>query len=139
MTKQTAFIISVIISLAQLYAQAVSAQAQYIKHLDSAEQTCLDKGDNMLGCTLTYYHQMDSMLNVTYKLLKAKADNNSRIVLRKEQRNWLSKRDKKFKEIDKGAAKGEIGGSDAKMIATDKKAAFVRERVMVLIQRYEKK
>jgi len=139
MKKQNGLIIVIIISLTQIYAQVVSAQTQYIKHIDSIEQTCLDRGDNMLGCTLTYYHQMDSMLNVTYKSLKVKVDNNSRGILRKEQRNWLSQRDKKFKEIDKDIAKGDIGGSDAEMIATDKKAAFVRERVMVLTQRLEKK
>jgi uncharacterized protein YecT (DUF1311 family) len=134
MKKLIRFVI-VIIPIVLLSKQEAIGQLQYIKQLDSVEQSCLDKGTDMSGCTITYYNQMDSMLNVSYKSLREKLDNNSKTALKKEQHRWLLKRDKKFKAIDKDTSNGDVRGADAEMIATDKKAAIIKERVITLIQR----
>jgi len=116
--------------------------AQTLKTIDSLEtqhQTCLDKGEYMLGCSKTFYSQMDSLLNVQYKKLRSKCDSIQKEYLKDEQLEWLSNRDKQFsqtqKQVNKEAKKnGYDGGQDETMILTDKNAMFVKQRVIELIK-----
>ncbi|RZL51243.1 MAG: DUF1311 domain-containing protein [Pedobacter sp.] len=103
-----------------------------IKSIDQHYHSCLDKGENMLGCSITYYHEMDSCLNIAYKQLRKKLNEPSKIALKKEQLAWLKARDHKFSEID-AAYKGDV--QDNKMFRFDEKANFVRWRTIVLLER----
>jgi uncharacterized protein YecT (DUF1311 family) len=115
--------------------------SQTKKTIDSLEtqyQTCLDKGQFMLGCSETFYFQMDSLLNLQYKKLRSKCDSIQKENLKDEQLQWLSKRDKQFKQNQQQEHKdakegGYDGGQDETMMLTDDNAKFVKERVLELI------
>lgn len=78
-----------------------SQTAKTIDSLESQHQSCLDKGEFMLGCTERFYFQMDSLLNVLYKKLRSKCDSIQKENLKDEQLQWISKRDKQFRENQK--------------------------------------
>ena len=115
-----------------------SQTTKTIDSLESQYQACLDKGEFMLGCSETFYFQMDSLLNVQYKKLRSKFDSIQKENLKDEQLQWLSKRDKQFKENQKqvhkeAKEKGYDGGEIETMILIDKNAMFVVKRVIELI------
>jgi uncharacterized protein YecT (DUF1311 family) len=87
----------------------------------------------MPDCAFRFYDQMDSLLNVVYRRLYAGYGLTQQSRLKQQQRAWLKKRDEYFRRIAK--EKEELQGGDAAMIKADKKAQFVRDRVVVLIRR----
>lgn len=94
----------------------------------------------MLGCTERFYFQMDSLLNVLYKKLRSKCDSIQKENLKDEQLQWISKRDKQFRENQKqvhkeAKEKGYDGWEIETMILIDKNAMFVKERVIELLNR----
>ena len=95
----------------------------------------------MLGCSKRYYYQMDSMLNVVYNKLKASLSQSKKDSLKKEQLNWLKKRDlyfeKQNKEFRYKFQSGEWG-SDMAMITYDNQAEYVKDRVIILIKKLQK-
>ena len=117
------------------------AHSQKIKTIDSLEnkyQSCLDKGQNMLGCTKTFYAQMESLLNLLYKKLLSKMGTAEGARFKNNQREWLKERDKQFvlfkEQMHKEAVNIEVdGGQDEQMILADKKAQFVKQRVVELL------
>ncbi len=107
-----------------------------IDSIQKSYQICLDNGQFMSSCSKRYYRQMDSVLNVVYSKLRLNIDSVAKIQLKKEQKEWLLKRDKYFKENQ-----NEISGSAAQddiMEMYDKNANFVKGRVLYLIERFEK-
>lgn len=118
-----------------------AGKAQTQKTIDSIRityQNCLDKGENMLGCTRRYYSQMDSLLNVVYKNLRNQSDAAGKDRLKSEQKKWLTKRDAYFKKVEKDPLNeitpGELSRDEA-MIIIDQKADYVRERVEALLRK----
>lgn len=98
----------------------------------------MDKGNDMLGCSVRLYASMDSLLNKRYTALFSACDSIQKQNLRDEQREWLSQRDKKFRrmqaELKKGALKnGYGGGRDKDMMLYHDKAKFVEARVRQLL------
>jgi uncharacterized protein YecT (DUF1311 family) len=120
-----------------------SGFAQSIKTIDSLAiryQICLDKGEFMYDCSNFFYNQMDSLLNLRYKQLRALCDAVQLENLKDDQLDWLSKRDKQFiknqKQVNKAAKKdGYEGGQDEAMILMDINAKFVKNRVIELVNR----
>lgn len=105
-----------------------------INELEQRYQTCLDKGDYMLGCSQTFYNQMDSLLNVRYKKLRSLCDDKQKKLLKNEQLEWLSKRDKQFIINKKQVSKeGYGGGRDEEMSLIDRNTDYVKQRVIELI------
>lgn len=100
-------------------------------------QKCLDKGEDMLGCSRKYYIQMDSLLNVVYKNCRSKLSLIQQQELKKKQLLWLANRDIKFKKIDSENS-GLGNGLDDLMAKTQEKADFVSERISFLIANYIK-
>ena len=114
------------------------SNAQSLKTLDQLEesyQACLDKGINMLGCSEAYYLQMDSMLNVVYKQYRAKLNSSLRSKLKTDQIKWLSSRDNYFKNIILDSEEQALSKEDKEMVIIDKKAQFVRDRVIELLKK----
>ncbi|MDD2798735.1 MAG: lysozyme inhibitor LprI family protein [Bacteroidales bacterium] len=105
--------------------------------LQSSYQSCLDTGANMSDCALTFYIQMDSLLNVTYTRLRAKLNPAKKATLKKEQKAWLQKRDQYLRKTNREAMKN--GGlnmpisQDERMMMYDKNAIFVKARVLKLV------
>lgn len=115
-----------------------SQTLETIYKLKSKYQKCLDKGNNMRNCALEYYNQSDSLLNVSYKNLKAKMSSKEQSKLKKEQLAWLKKRDQFFQKVYADTKKeGNFieGTQDFDMIIYDEQAKFVFGRVKELIQK----
>jgi uncharacterized protein YecT (DUF1311 family) len=115
-----------------------SQTKETVDSLETQYQACLDKGQFMLGCSEAFYFQMDSLLNLEYKKLRSKCDSIQKENLKDEQLQWLSKRDKQFKQNQQQEHKnakegGYDGGQDETMMLTDDNAKFVKERVLKLI------
>lgn len=92
----------------------------------------------MLDCANKFYSQMDSLLNLQYKKLRAKCDSVQKVNLKDDQLRWLAVRDKQFRfnkqKVHKEAKdNGYDSGQDERMIVTDKNVMFVKERVIELI------
>jgi uncharacterized protein YecT (DUF1311 family) len=104
-----------------------------INKIDSLYQSCLDSGNNMEGCSELYYYKIDSILNVVYKKLRLQYDSSQKIILRTEERKWLLDRKNYFIKVDNES--DELSGQDRVMDVIDKKAKFVRDRVLELIKR----
>ena len=69
-----------------------------------------------------------------YKEVLKLAEAKEKTELRAEQREWLSNKNTKFREIE-AAAKEEGSGGTARMEALENKGAHIRERLDDLINR----
>lgn len=109
-----------------------------VSKLETTHQDCLDTGVAMRICSLNYYNQSDSLLNVVYKKLRLKLSTNEQSKLKKEQLEWLKKRDQYFKKAYSDTKKDgyfEEGSRDFDMVVYDLKADYVFVRVKELIKR----
>ncbi|KQO22813.1 hypothetical protein ASF10_10660 [Flavobacterium sp. Leaf82] len=115
--------------------------AQTIETINKLKNTyhhCLDSGSGMKDCSIGYYNQSDSLLNVSYKNLKLKLSSKEQSKLKKEQLDWLKKRDLYFEKVYSDTKKeGHFieGSSDFDMVVFDEKANYVFARVKELIKR----
>lgn len=81
------------------------------------------------------------MLKVVYFNLYKKTNSQVQIYLKKEQGDWLNKRDKYFKEENKKARQKEKrkeAGQDLYMSVYQEDAEFIKKRVLELISRLNK-
>ncbi|KQB37126.1 lysozyme inhibitor LprI family protein [Flavobacterium aquidurense] len=109
-----------------------------INKLKNRYHHCLDSGSGMKDCSIEYYNQSDSLLNVSYKNLKLKLSSKEQSKLKKEQLDWLKKRDTYFEKVYSDTKKeGHFieGSSDFDMVVFDEKANYVFARVKELIKR----
>ena len=114
-----------------------------IDRLQDQYQGCLDNGKNMSGCSIMFYRQMDSMLNVVYNKLRLSLNPEQQTSLAKEQTNWLAKRDSyfkrtlgKLKKVNRlRAAKGmPVNSKDDMMLMYEANGEFVKLRGVALIK-----
>ncbi|QLC65083.1 DUF1311 domain-containing protein [Flavobacterium sp. LPB0248] len=115
-----------------------SQTLETVSKMKSDYQKCLDKGNNMSGCSIMYYNQSDSLLNVVYKNLKERISSKEQSKLKKEQLEWLKKRDLYFEKVyadTKREGNFKEGTRDFEMVVFDEKANFVFGRVKELIKR----
>ncbi|MBW1655814.1 lysozyme inhibitor LprI family protein [Flavobacterium quisquiliarum] len=133
MIKKTLLVLLVLVSL-----KSNSQTLETVSKMKLNYQKCLDKGNNMSGCSINYYNQSDSLLNVVYKNLKEKISSKEQSKLKKEQLEWLKKRDVYFEKVYSDTKKeGHFieGTRDFEMVVFDEKANFVFGRVKELIKR----
>ena len=140
MAKPKGIFCLIVISFFSLAGRAQTVSA--IKAMESQYQSCLDKGEYMLGCSKAYYRKMDSVLNIAYNTLRSSLDPSKQAELKTGQKQWLAKRDKYFRELKTGFTKAHpgidpygnaIGARDDAMFMIDEQARFVQKRVLVLI------
>lgn len=115
-----------------------SQTLETVYKMKSSYQNCLNKGGDMRNCAVVYYNQSDSLLNVVYKNLKTKISSKEQSKLKKEQLEWLKKRNQYFDKVYSDTKKeGNFreGSSDFDMIILDQEAAFVFGRVKELINK----
>jgi uncharacterized protein YecT (DUF1311 family) len=107
-----------------------------VDSLELRYQQCLGEGNNVYNCALQYYTQMDSLVNMVYRQLYSKLDNNHRESLLVSQQQWTEKKQAYFRNIDDRADKKRpltLPGLDDDMIVTDNKAEYLRTRVIELL------
>jgi len=115
-----------------------SQTLETVSKLKSEYQKCLDKGSAMSNCSHAYYNQSDSLLNVVYKNLKNKISPKEQSKLKKEQLDWLKKRDQYFQQLYTDTKKQGIfteGTRDFDMVIYDEEANYVFARVKELIRK----
>jgi len=109
-----------------------------VNKVKTSYQSCLNNGNGMKNCAIEYYNQSDSLLNVAYKNLKLKLSSKEQSRLKKEQLDWIKKRDLYFEKVYSDTKKeGHFleGSSDFDMVVFDEKANYVFTRVKELIKR----
>ena len=112
-----------------------NAQIDAVVKLDEVYEDCL-AGKDMYACAVTYYDSMDSLLNVVYKKLRSKLDDDEKAKLKTDEIKWIKEKEKKFKEINDNI--DPEGGRDELLFAKDKKTKFIRDRVIYLINQLKK-
>lgn len=133
MIQKSAFVFFILIAF-QCNAQTMET----VNKLRNDYQTCLNSGSGMKNCSIEYYNQSDSLLNVAYKNLKLKLSSKEQSRLKKEQLDWVKKRDLYFEKVYSDTKKeGHFieGSSDFDMVVFDEKANYVFTRVKELIKR----
>jgi uncharacterized protein YecT (DUF1311 family) len=132
---------TLLLSLSLLMGIETFAQTKrsVIDSLERNYQRCLSKSQYMYGCALEYYREMDSMLDIVYRQLYTKLDTSRRRNLKVEQVLWQERKESYFKLLDtrvEKLRKKTLAGLDDQAIATDQKAAYIKERVTALIKSY---
>jgi uncharacterized protein YecT (DUF1311 family) len=108
---------------------------ELIKKLEIEHQNCLDNQTWMLGCSIKYNKQMDSLLNIVYNKKRHLLNKEEKSKLKEEQLVWLKERDVNTKKVStKIKSETDIIGSNFQMIITDAEANFVKKRVIYLIE-----
>lgn len=133
MIQKSAFIFFILLAF-QCNAQTIET----VNKVKNAYQTCLNSGSGMKNCAIEYYNQSDSLLNLAYKNLKLKLSSKEQSRLKKEQLDWVKKRDLYFEKVYSDIKKeGHFieGSSDFDMVVFDEKANYVFTRVKELIKR----
>lgn len=90
----------------------------------------------MYNCAVTYYKQLDSLLNHTLQHLYSSLTPGRQQQLQTEQGAWEEKKEEYFKKIDERVEKMHkrtMEGLDDDMISTDNKAAFLKARLRTLL------
>lgn len=128
-----------ILLLVILFSFQSNAQTmEIVSKLKSSYQHCLDGGNGMKNCSLDYYEKSDSLLNVMYNNLKLKLSSKEQSKLKKEQVEWVKKRNAYFEKLYSDTKKeGNFseGSSDFDMVVFDEKGNYVLARVKELIKR----
>jgi len=120
------------------YLAGFTQTTKTVDSLKSIEQKCLDSGSHMPSCASWYLIQIDSLLNVVYNKLQLTLDSSQRIALKKEQLQWLQKRNKYYKHSDKifeDSLRSGSWGPEMQVIPLDEKAYFTEQRVLILVKR----
>ena len=133
MIQKVAFLFFILFSF-----QSNAQTMETVSKLKTSYQHCLDGGSGMKNCSLDYYDKSDSLLNVTYKNLKLKLSSKEQSKLKKEQQEWVKKRDAYFEKLysdTKKAGNFSEGSSDFDMVVFDEKGNYVLARVKELIKR----
>lgn len=116
-----------------------SQMSKIIDSIEIIEKKCLDSGIKMKNCSYVFYNKMDSLLNVQYNKQKNILSENKKVKLKLEQINWLSTRNDYFKRLENEYSTklktGEWGRDDI-MIVWDKKAEFVKKRILAILYEY---
>ena len=117
------------------YGAAMAQSRAALDSLDKSYQACTAKKGNLYGCVLTYYKSMDSLLHRSYSEAYTKLDSTRKHGLEVDQKAWEDKRVAYFELLDSRVGKMEkktLNGLDDRMISTDNKAAYLRNRVLQL-------
>ena len=118
-----------------------SQTKQTVDSIENRYQECLDSGEFMTSCAVTFYYHMDSLLNRVYTKLQKGMDSLQKTALKKEETKWLAKRDMYFDKLELTLAKKtkEHGPAyDDQMQLFNDKALFVQNRVLELLKKFSK-
>lgn len=122
-----------------LFAFNCNAQTmETVSKLKTSYQKCVDSGSGMKNCAIEYYNESDSVMNVAYRNLKLKLSSKEQSKLKKEQLDWIKKRDLYFEKVYSDTKKeGHFveGSSDFDMVVFDEKANYIFARVKELIKK----
>ncbi|SHG27092.1 lysozyme inhibitor LprI family protein [Flavobacterium defluvii] len=132
MIKKSIFLLSILVSI-----HSNSQTLKTVSKLETDHQNCLDTGIGMRNCSVEFYYQSDSLLNVVYKKLRLKLSTEEQSKLKKEQLEWFRFSIKYFKKAYSDTKKEgfEPGSQDFDMVVYDLKADYVFVRVKELIKR----
>lgn len=102
-----------------------------LRKLEAQNQSCLDKGIDMIGCQICYYQQLDSVLNLAYNNLRKSLSVDEKAALKTKQLKWLQERDAYFRKLDHDRDKNEIEiGRLAMYLSMNN---YIKDRIIYLL------
>jgi uncharacterized protein YecT (DUF1311 family) len=126
----------ILLMLFTLLGGATMAQSRAtLDSLDKHYQECLSLHSGQYNCAQQYYHSMDSLLRRSYSRLCTQLDSSRRQSLLLEQQDWEDRKSAYFDLLDARVDKqhkSTLSGLDDRVISTDNKAAYLRNRVLQL-------
>ncbi len=130
-----------------LIATSMQAAAQIEDALELSEnryQQCQESGKNVPACAARYYKDVDSLMTLAYKKLRASVKTDGKMALQKDQNDWMMRRDAYFVKLKtdyRVNSKAPVGEdeTDTKAALSEDKARYVRERIEVLLSRIPEK
>jgi uncharacterized protein YecT (DUF1311 family) len=122
----------IVIGLCFISTKGFSQSVKDLDILDSISQTCADTAQNVLACEFLHYKQMDSILNVVYKKVKASNTIQDFDKIKNDQKAWLITRDKEFKKIDL-EKDCDVSPDICQSLKLSRKTDVVRKRIEVLL------
>ncbi|KAA5537423.1 DUF1311 domain-containing protein [Taibaiella lutea] len=133
--KYLKIVFAIVILFSALQAKSQSNYSSALSGFENEYQNCLDKGDNMLGCSQQYYQQLDGLLQSVLKDLKTSMKVSQRTTFRNEQTAWTQKKEAYFRQLPKSVKEDneDLSGADLQMVILDKKSEFLIERINELI------
>ncbi|HTA27098.1 MAG TPA: lysozyme inhibitor LprI family protein [Bacteroidia bacterium] len=112
---------------------SIAQPSAALQKFDSMHQACMYKTNNALICSERYAKQMDSMLQVVYKMARVRLDTTVRKNLNAEQAKWIQERDSYLtiqthndEDLDENSRKVDM---------TEKRANYDRRRLAQLLKR----
>ncbi|HLO69878.1 MAG TPA: lysozyme inhibitor LprI family protein [Flavipsychrobacter sp.] len=104
--------------------------------MEAQNQSCLDKGIDIIGCQIRYYQQLDSVLNLTYRNLRSKLSEKEKASLKTKQLKWLRERDAYFKKLENDRDKNDIEISNLAMYLSMNN--YIEDRITHLLKWQQK-
>ncbi len=107
-----------------------------VEALKEEHQECLDLGENLVDCSVTYNDKTNALFDKVFRRVRERSTPTEKKVLKDNQFLWLKKKTTYFDKVYKNAA-AELGteeGDDFRMMVNAKKADFVNERIIELIK-----
>jgi uncharacterized protein YecT (DUF1311 family) len=138
----------IVLAVFSYFSFVTSGQSRkVVDTFDTKYQECLDNGRHTFACAKKYYAQMDSLVNFFYHTIYTSLDTTKKLDFKKDEIEWLNKRDKYFKRTylcfkkdnpyQEPFTKPKGAEYDA-MLMFDKNAKYVRDRVVALARMLEK-
>lgn len=132
--KKTVFLFLFLFSIT-----GFSQTIEDVESLKNEHQDCLDLGENLLICSITYYDKTNEMFDKVFRRVKERSTPAEKKKLKDNQFLWLKKKATYFDKIYE-EAKEELGtdeGDDFRMMVNAKKADYVNLRILELIKQLE--
>ena len=111
-----------------------------IDSLAKVEKACLDSGYGMMGCVEDFQFQMDSLIQLSLKKLYAKCNKEAKLILQKDQADWL-KRQKIYNKKIAIQEHNELvkehweGGEVERISILGKQTDFILKRAKFLVKK----
>ena len=122
-----------------LFLCSISGFSQTIEDVEALKnehQDCLDLGENLVDCSVTYYDKTNALFDKVFRRVRERSTPSEKKKLKDEQLLWMNKKGAYFDKIYNDT-KEELGtdqGEDFKMMVSAKRADFVNQRIIELIK-----
>ncbi len=112
---------------------AVAQPSAAIQKYDSIHNACMYNTSNALSCSRRYAKQVDSMLQVVYRMVRVRLDTSVRKNLNAEEAKWIKERDEYL--TIQAHNDEDLDENSRNVDMTEKRASYDRRRLAELLKR----
>lgn len=91
----------------------------------------------MENCSCEFRYQVDSILNIVYNNVRRSLNAQQKETLKQEELVWLKKREANHDKSRKESYREGMYGHDVGAIACEADADYVKERIFILIKKWD--